>query len=163
MSAEQIFEFPSPVLKRDAIMSYHYLPVPTEIAESLIENGTKRVIATINEVDENRAIQVTANGEYHLVFGLQVLRRVGARPGDVVVVSLRSDPNPNVIDLPEELKEALAQDREASDRFFGMTPGKQRSICMYVTQAKRTETRIRRALELAHKLRTYTLHGDQSV
>jgi hypothetical protein len=36
----------------------------------------------------------------------------------------------------------------------------QRSIASYVTSAKRQETRIKRALELAHKLKTYTLYGD---
>jgi hypothetical protein len=30
----------------------------------------------------------------------------------------------------------------------------------YVTGAKREETRIKRALEMAYKLRTHTLYGD---
>jgi len=160
MSVEPTFEFPGPILKREAIMSYHYLPVPTDVAEALIKSGTKRVIATINGVDENRAIQVTANGKYYLIFGLQVLKRLGARPEDVVIISLKSDPHPNVIEIPEELKEVLNQDHEAGERFYGMTPGKQRSICMFVSEAKRAETRIKRALEMAYKLRTYSLHGD---
>lgn len=161
MNSEASFEFPAPILKREAIMSYHYLPVPSDIAESLVKSGTKRVIATINGVEENRGIQVTSKGEYYLVFGLQVLKRVRARPGDVVIASLKSDPHPTIIEVPEELEEVLNQDHEAGERFYGMTPSKRRAIGMFVTQAKRTETRIKRALEMAYKLRTYTLHGDR--
>jgi uncharacterized protein YdeI (YjbR/CyaY-like superfamily) len=55
---------------------------------------------------------------------------------------------------------ALEQDEEAAARFYAMTRGRQRSLASYVTSAKREETRVKRAVELAHKLRTRTLYGD---
>ena len=156
------YDFPAPILKRqaDGHMAYHYLPVPPDIAEQLMKSGTKRVILTLNSKEENRAIHVTRDGEYFLVLGMTVLRNLGTKPGDVVIAELHSDPNPNTIELPPEFEEALEQDPEAAERFYGFTPGKQRSVSMYITQAKRTETRVKRSLEMAHKLRTYTLHGD---
>ncbi|MEO0973902.1 MAG: YdeI/OmpD-associated family protein, partial [Pseudomonadota bacterium] len=60
----------------------------------------------------------------------------------------------------EEPFAVLAEDEEAATRFETFTPGKQRSLAHHVTSAKRTETRERRAYELARKIRTYTLHGD---
>jgi len=162
MAAPPIFEFPAPILKRDAVgfLAHHYMPLPPEIAEELIESGTKRVILRIAGREANRAIHRSKNGEYHLVLGTTVLRSLRIDLGDVVIAELRSDPNPDQIDLPPEFEEALDQDPEASARFFGFTPGKRRSVATYIDQAKRPETRIKRALEMAHKLRTYTLYGD---
>lgn len=151
--------FVSPALRHDNGV-YHYLPLSPEIADSYLSNGVKRVIATLNGVPFRRAILGNADGERFLVVGLTILREIRAVPGDLVIVQLAPDPEPDRIDLGDEFTEVLEMDEEASARFFGMTPGKQRGLCYYVNSAKREETRIKRALEIAHKLKTYTLYGD---
>ena len=156
------FEFPAPILQQDVGMRNHIMPVPTEIAEELIQSGTRRVLATINGVEENRAIHRSKDGEYFLILGLPVLRRVGAKKGDIVVANLITDPNPDKIDVPVEFAEALNMDEVAKKRYYSMTPGMQRSLTSYVTGVKRPESRIKRAMELAYKLSSYTLHGDQN-
>ena len=92
--------------------------------------------------------------------GQVVLRDIGARLGGTVTVVLQPDPDPDSIDLGEELTVVLEQDEQAAARFDSMSPGRRRSLAYYVTSAKRVDTRIRRALDLAHKLKTRTLHGD---
>ena len=62
--------------------------------------------------------------------------------------------------IPAELDAALAQDDEARERWASFTPGRQRSLAIYVAEAKRPASREKRALDLAHKLRTFTLYGD---
>lgn len=152
--------FAAPVLRsREAALPYHYLPVPAEAAAALLASGTRRVVATMNGHTARRAI-VTHEGAPVLIVGAGLLRCVGVREGETVFLDVRPDPEPDRIDLGDELEAVFADDKEAADRFFGFTPGRQRSIASYVTGAKRTETRIKRALELAHKLRTHTLYGD---
>lgn len=154
-------EFAAPVLRFvEGGMTWHYIPLPDDIADDLIGNGVRRLIATINDVPFNRAILHRKTGERYIVASRALLKDVGARFGDTVVVDIRPDPNPDDPDIPNELVAALDNDPAASDRFYAMTPGKRRSICHYVTTAKRQETRERRALELAYKLSSYTLHGD---
>ena len=67
---------------------------------------------------------------------------------------------PDKIDLCEELKAVLEQDLEAAARFCEFTPGRQRGLAYYVNSAKRVETRVRRALEVVHKLKSRTLRMD---
>ena len=141
-------------------MTWHYIPIPNEIADVFVGGASRRVIATINGVPFNRAILRRKTGEQHVVASRSLLRDVRASFGDTVIVDLRPDPNPDLPDIPEELIAALENDPEAADRFYTMTPGKRRSLSHYVTSAKRSETRERRALELAHKLSSYTLHSD---
>lgn len=154
-------EFPAPILKQDTGMRYHYMPIPAEVALELMESGTRRVILTVNGIEENRAIHTSKETPFFFIIGLPILRRMGIKLGDMVLAKVCSDPEPDKIDLPSELEEALAMDHGASVRFNKMTPGMQRSIVSYVTSVKRPDSRVRRAMEITYKMSTYTLHGDQ--
>lgn len=154
--------FAAPILRQAFGMAFHYLPVPRSVAEPLLAAGTRRVVATINGKPFERGIQGGAAEEPYLVIGLPILRELGVREDDVVIVELEPHPDPNAVVLGEEFEAALALDDEAAERFRSMTPGLQRSLAYYVTSAKREETRIKRAIELTRKLRTRTLHGDRS-
>ncbi len=90
-----------------------------------------------------------------------MLKQWGLREGDAVDVVLKEDPEPEKIDFAEELLTALAQDPEARRRWDSFTLGKKRSLNLYVTTAKRAETRERRAVEIVEKIRNRTLYGDQ--
>ena len=115
----------------------------------------------MNGNEYRRAITGRKDGERYVVVSKEMMKEIDVAFGDTVLVDLRPDPEPDRVELCEELVVALDQDKEAGKRFYGMTPGMQRSLNLYVTGAKRTETRIKRALELAHKLRTNTLYGDR--
>ena len=157
--AAGVESFASPVLRAETGMGYHYLPVPAESAARLVAGGSRRVVAVMNGVPVRRAI-VTHEGAPVLLVGIPLLREIGARVGDTVLVDAHVDPDPDRIDLGDEFESVLRDDAEASARFFAFTPGRQRSLASYVTSAKRAETRTRRAYELAHKIRTETLYGD---
>ena len=118
------------------------------------------MIGTFNGTPVSRGIIRNRHGERFLYLSRDLLRDIGAGAGDTVEVEVRPDPAPERVDLGEELAAALEQDEEAAARWATFTPGLQRSMASYVTSAKRVETRIKRALELARKLRTHTLYGD---
>jgi hypothetical protein len=162
-TTESKYEFAAPVLRYvEGGMTWHYVPLPDEVADGLIDDGVRRVIATINHVPFNRAILRRRTGERYIVASRSLLRDVSASFGDTVIVDIKPDPNPNAPEIPEELVAALDNDPEAASRFYGMTPGKQRSLSHYVSSAKRQGTREKRALELAYKLSSYTLHSDSA-
>jgi hypothetical protein len=154
------YEFAAPVLRRDDGLRFHYLPLPGDVAEALDAAGLRVLIATFNGRPFRRAVQGRRDGERYLLVGQAMLREIGAGYGDVVEVALRPDPDSGRVKLGEELEAVLEQDEGAAARFYGMTPGRQRSLAYYVASAKRPETRVKRALALAHKLRTHTLYGD---
>ena len=163
MDDSRIFEFVSPLLKSDkGFLKQHYAPVPAEIAEALVPDS-RRVIATVNGKTVRRAIQNSKDGEFFIQFGLPLMKKIGIEFGDELYISLKLDPNPDHVDLGVEFAEVLELDEEAAARFFSFSPGKQRGLALHVNSAKREETRIKRALEIAHKLKTYTLYGDKGV
>lgn len=94
------------------------------------------------------------------MLGRPLLKEIGAAPRANVHFELWPDPAPDVLDVPAEFAEVLAQDAGARDRWETFTVGLQRSLLIYVSSAKREETRLRRALELATKIRERGLHFD---
>ncbi|MCA9212118.1 MAG: DUF1905 domain-containing protein [Planctomycetales bacterium] len=153
--------FATMLSRQESGLRYHYLPIPPGIADAYAEQGIRRVIATVNGVPIRRGMQRTADGEHFVVVNGDMMRTFGAGVGDIVTVELAPDPEPDHIDMAIEFVEVLEMDEEVAARFYSFSPGKQRGLALYVSSAKREETRIKRALELAYKLRTYTLYGDR--
>ena len=151
--------FAAPVLRRDDGVRMHYVPLPAEVDDALGE--ARIVVGTLGTVPFRRAVHGRGDGTPHLRFGRTVLRRAGLGYGDTALVELRPAPDPDAVHLPPELVAALEQDPEAAARFATFTPGRQRSLGVHVDQARRPETRERRALDVARKTRTHTLHGDR--
>jgi uncharacterized protein YdeI (YjbR/CyaY-like superfamily) len=97
-----------------------------------------------------------------VILAMETLRVAKAKPGGRVEMTVWADPNPNEIDIPEEFAELMAQDEAVAAKFNAITPGRQRSLMIYITQAKGAETRVKRALEMGRKLVTETLHSQKN-
>lgn len=165
MPAPRTFSFSAPLQRLGEVSAqfvHHYLPVPLEVVAALQADGTRRLVGTLNGHPFNLAIHGRKDGgEPFLLMSRGTMRDIKARLGDVVRVVCHPDPAPTTIELGEELTEVLEQEPEAAARFHALTPGRRRSLAHYVLSAKAVDTRIRRALELAHKLKTNTLYGDR--
>lgn len=142
-------------------MGMPHIPLPVDVAAALLGDKPRRVDGVIEGQPFGRALQGSTPETLHIQFGRTVLKDIGKEIGDWVEVELWADPDPNHIELPAEFTAALDTDDRARDRFERMTPGKRRSLCYYVTSAKRDETRAKRAQELTHQLSTYTLYADK--
>lgn len=66
---------------------------------------------------------------------------------------------PVVVELPEELSAALAENPQAQAFFASLAPSHQREFAQYLAEAKRTETRARRLEKVMEQLAAgKTLH-----
>ncbi len=139
----------------------HSVPVPPELVDYMKARKLRRLSGTLDAVPFNLALQGRAGeNERCLQLSRQTMRALKAKDGISITVTCTPDENPDEVALPEELMEVFYLEPEAAARFEAMTPGRRRSLAYYVGSAKGIDTRIKRALELAHKLRTYTLFGD---
>jgi hypothetical protein len=152
--------FTAPLMRLGGTMSFHFVPLPADVGQTFREAKVRRVLVTLNGQVFRRGLQSDGEGGAFILFGLPILRSLRVKEGDEIRVVIAADPDPDHIELGDELTAVLDQDEEAAARFYGFTPGRQRSYAYYVTSAKRVETRLKRAMELAHKLRTHTLYDD---
>lgn len=129
----------------------------------LMAAGHRRVLLHIEGITLRRALGTWADIEgMAVIFGRDVMRQIGAEMGATLHYQIERDPQPDVWDLPEELAAWLEQDEQAAKIWEGLTPGYQRSLCYYITSAKRAETRFTRAEQLVHKMKTGQLYGQRS-
>ncbi len=156
----ETFVFKSTVCRMDGGMQPHVIPVPNDVSEKIWQSENRRLIVGINGYELRRALQGSREFGSHIVIGRNLLKEVGVKIGDTVSISIRPDPDPDSVEICDEFLIVLEQDSEANERWEGLTPGMQRSIAHHVNGAKREETRVKRSLDIAMKLKTRTLHRD---
>jgi uncharacterized protein YdeI (YjbR/CyaY-like superfamily) len=77
---------------------------------------------------------------------------VDIKLGDELAVTIEPDPNPDHVDLPDELAEALAAWPEAETAFHNYSGAHRRTMARLVDEAKQPATRARRAVQLVERL-----------
>ena len=132
----------------------HYIPVPEDIALSFLEAGHKRVLCHINESFAlHCAIMRTDQLGYFITISKRVRKEAKIQAGDELNIVLAIDKSTYQAKMPEELVAALEIEEEAAAIFHSLSPGRQRTILHLVSSAKRTDTRIRRALKIMENLK----------
>ena len=126
--------------------------VPAEILEALGGKKAKRVIVTIRGHALRLGLLPLEGGGRYLMLNKDVCAAVGIKLGDELEITIEPDPNPDHVDLPDELAEALAAWPEAETAFNNYSGAHRRAMARLVDEAKQRETRIRRAVKLTENL-----------
>jgi hypothetical protein len=159
-AAKLSFRFTATLVQLEQGVRYHALPVPAEAAAAWRRAKVRRLVGTINGHPVKRALMAHADGDAFLIVGRELMATANLSRRQPAAVSLRPDPTPDRVDVPPEFTAVLNDDAAARARWATFTPGRRRSLMIYITTAKTEPTRIKRALELARMIRTHTLHGD---
>lgn len=130
----------------------HFVAVPDAVLEELGLDGRARVRGSLNELAFSRVLHQRDDGSVYLRFGEGWLRYAQAHPGDRVTIVLQPDPDPNHVEIPAELAEAIEAHPAASDAWASFTPGKRRTLAYGVERAKRPETRVLRAEKVVDEI-----------
>jgi hypothetical protein len=92
-------------------------------------------------------------GSYMLPLNRANRAAAGVAAGDTVTVELELDDEPRTVDVPDELRVALAGDEEAAAAFDRLSYTHRREYVEWITEAKREETRARRLANTLDRLR----------
>jgi hypothetical protein len=150
------------LIRQTGGQGYHYFPVPANVTEALRAAGHKRVLMTLDGKEYRRALIAMKEADgYVVMLGLDIMRAHRLEEGSTVLATITQDPNPDDLNIPEELEVWLEQDEDAARIWNGYTPGLQRSLCYYINSAKRAETKFKRTEELVHKIKTGQLYSQR--
>ena len=92
-------------------------------------------------------------GRYYVGFNKQVRDRADIAIGDEVDVTLEFDDEPRSVEVPPLLAAALERDAEAQAAFERLSYTHRREYAEWISEAKREDTRIRRADKAVAMLR----------
>lgn len=131
----------------------HHVALPESLARELAAAGVTHVEGRIAGTSFRRSLHPTPAGGLCLRFGVSWLRDAGLTPGTMVDVEIAADPDPDRVDVPDELAAVFEADPAAEHLWSGLTPGRQRTLVYGILRARRSETRARRAEALVTHLR----------
>ncbi len=131
----------------------HFVPVPPGVAEALGSAGVERIEGQLGAIPFRRKLMRATDGTPCVKLGEGWLRDAGLEVGDVVRVILWPDPDPDRVDVPDALAEALAREPDVAAHWETLTPGKRRTLAYAITRAKRRSTQEKRAEALVDELR----------
>lgn len=139
-----------------SLSSTHTVIVPHTVAASFINNGHKRVVATITfnqkSVVFHAALQ-KYHGMYHITFNKQNQKKLGVFLNDYFAVTLHPDTSKYGVEMPEELEAVLQSDPEAQRIFESFTAGKKRGLIYYILKIKNSQNRIDKSLMITENLK----------
>ena len=157
---ETYYKFTGRLEALGAVSTNFGIIIPEEILASLPEAKRYRVKGFINKTPFSLAINSLKIGFKYFAVGTPLRKACKIRPGEEVEVSFHIV-DPNIVDLPEELIEVLAQDEEGKREWQALKPGMQRSLAYYVNGVKNIDSRIRRAISLIEKLKNKQLFSQK--
>ena len=140
------------------------LVVPAGVLEALGSQAAKRVIATIHGRAWRLGLLPLAGGGRYLLLNKDVCKALNIGLGQELKIGIEPDPDPDHVDVPDELAEALAAWPEAETVFSNYSGAHRRAMARLVAEAKQRETRVRRAVTLTERLARgqHPFRGDKT-
>ena len=135
-----------------SFMPTQTIVVPAEVLAALGGKATKRVIVTIRGQALRLGLLLLDGGGRYLMLNKDVCHAVGIALGQELEIQIAPDPNPDHVDLPDELAEAFAAWPEAETAFNNYSGSHRRAMAYRVAEGKQPETRARRAVQLVERL-----------
>lgn len=129
--------------KKPPYDSWTFLVVPAELAAEW-GAGQKAVRGTISG-EPFRGTASRGEGALRMPLRRDLCERLGVRCGDTVEVVIELDTDPRPIEIPEELRAVFDDDPAVARLYDQLPPSHRRAWASYVGEAKRPETRARRA------------------
>lgn len=101
-----------------------------------------------------RGTLVRMGTECHLLIILKGIReQIGKTFGDEINITVEADTEPRVVEVPAELKRAFKTEKDAKAYFEKLAYSHQREYVGYINEAKKAETRERRAAQTIEVLK----------
>ena len=130
-----------------------FVIVPPDMAERLAARGRTSVRGTVNGTPFRSQVMPYRDGSpagrrWYMVVNRAVRAAAGGlEPGDGVELVLERDDAPRTVDMPAELTAALEAEPAARRGWDALAPSHRNEYAAWVGEAKREETRRRRAAE----------------
>jgi len=141
----------------------HFVRVPAEVTAVFGKKGRTRVLGTMNGVEIDRALIPNGEGGHEIIIGTDVRKKTKAEPESKVVFDIWRNPNPDEVEIPEELLAAIELEPIAVAKFAKMTPGMKRNMAYWVDSGKLPETRAKRAVEILNRIMNGSIFGGRKI
>jgi len=147
-------KFKAVISKFESGLWRYHIMVPDDVYINMTSDGKKRVLCTINRYEAFHAgFMPSGNGQYFITLNNEKMKKFDLNFGIEVQVVMEKDNSKYGMDISEEFNEVLEQDIEGASFFEKLTEGKKRNLIYAVSMAKKSDTRITKALIILDHLK----------
>ena len=144
--------FTALIEKPDDGMDTAFITIPFNVEKTYGTNGQVKVKATFDGYPYRGVIANMGMGGHILGLRKNICAAIGKSVGDKVLVSIEKDTEERIVDVPEDLQKALAKSKNAKAFYDTLSFTNRKEYAVWVSSAKKTETRERRLTETIKKL-----------
>ncbi len=128
-----------------------YVRIPPDVLEALGGGGRIPVHATFDQIPYRGSI-VRMGDDYVLGVLKEIREKLGKAHGDQIGVTVERDEDVREVEVPVELARLLEANPAAREAFEALSYSHRREHALHVADAKKPETRERRALKTVEDL-----------
>ena len=139
------YQFEAPLERPELRGAWTFVRAPFSVEKEFGVKGRVAVQGAINGIPFRSSLLPQGGGEHILVVNKALRDRAGVTAGDTARFVLERDDAPREVELPPELAQALAASAAALAVFARLSYSHQKEYADHVAEAKRPETRQRRA------------------
>jgi Bacteriocin-protection, YdeI or OmpD-Associated/Domain of unknown function (DUF1905) len=147
-------KFRSRLVRPEGVGTWTFATVPAEISKKAGLRSHLRVKGTIDGTPFSSSLIPRGGGVLFIVVNSELRETIGKISGNEVEIILEVDSKPVSIPEPAALRSALSADRVARRKFDALAPSHRKAFCLWISDAKKEETRARRvlsALQMLHR------------
>jgi hypothetical protein len=141
--------------------TWTFIRVPESVRAQFEDTGRLPVTCTLRRTPYRGTLS-RGEGDYRIHVKKELLEELGLSAGDRVQVKLELDTQPRTFELPAELLDLFSADPELESIYNASSPSIRRAWAQHIGEAKRPETRQRRALKAPPGIRK-RLYPNQSA
>jgi hypothetical protein len=133
-------------------MDTAFVRIPFDVEKTYGTKGQVKVKASFDGV-EYRGVIANMGLDCHIIGVRKDIRTaISKSVGDKVAVTITKDIEERVVDVPEDLKHALSKSKKAKDFYDTLSYTNRKEYAIWVSSAKKVETREKRLSESIKKL-----------
>ena len=144
--------FTATLEKPDDGMDTAFISIPFDVEETY---GTKGQVKVKAKFDGHLYRGILANmgtGCHVIIVRKDVREAIGKKVGDKIKVEIEPDTEERIVDVPDDLKKALSKSKKAQEFFETLSFTNRKEYAVWVSSAKKEETRERRVSDSIQKL-----------
>lgn len=139
------YRFQATLERPDLRGAWTFIRAPFSVEKEFGVKGRVAVKGSINGVPYRSSLLPQGGGEHILVVNKDLRDQSGVTVGDTAAFTLERDDGPRTVELPAELSQALESNAAAQAVFARLSFSHQKEYSDHIAEAKRPETRQRRA------------------
>lgn len=144
--------FTAVIEKSDDGIDTAYISIPYDVHETYGTRGQVKVKATFDGHPYRGILSNMGTGCHIIGLRKDVRQAIGKQVGDKVKVEIEQDFEERVVEIPSDLKKELAKSKKAQEFFDSLSFTNRKEYALWISSAKREETRQKRLSEIVPKL-----------